>query len=248
MKNKKQKLMDIMGFSDKKAIVYLTLLESGEAQVTYLARKCGLKRTTVYNILPELKDEGLIKTTKQSGRTLYYVDDTRDLERIIEMKSKSLQELLPELKRVQNILSVKPKIVLYEGEGGMKQLYQEIIDSVSPGDKIFTYIGLENFDNLISAEVSGDYINQRIAKKVVNRVIASPSEKSEQIFGSSQEELREMKIAKGVTEVFSSDMKIFGNKVAFLSYKENFFSVVLESREISIMLRSAFNIMWNSLE
>lgn len=246
MQNKKQKLMDIMGFSDKKARVYLALLGSGEAQVTYLARKCGLKRTTIYNILPELQEEGLIKTTKQNGRTLYYVDDTRDLERVIETKSKGLQELLPELKKVQNVLSVRPKIVLYEGEGGMKQLYQEIIDTVSPGDKILTYIGLENFDNFISTEVLHDYVSQRIAKRVVNRVIASPDEKSAELLKSSAEELREMKIIKDVKEVFSSDMKIFGNKVAFLSYKENFFSVVIESKEISTLLRSAFEVIWQN--
>ncbi len=248
MQNKKQKLMDIMGFSDKKARIYLALLESGEAQVTYLARKCGLKRTTIYNILPELQEEGLIKTTKHRGRTTYYVDDTRDLERVIETKSRGLQELLPELKKVQNVLSIRPKIVLYESEGGMKQLYQEILDTVSPGDKILTYIGLENFDNFISSEVLNDYVSQRIAKKVVNRVIALPNEKSEELLRSSEAELREMRIAKDSKELFSSDMKIFGNKVAFLSYKENFFSVVLESKEISTMLRSAFNIMWNSLE
>lgn len=246
MQNKKQKLMDIMGFSDKKARVYLALLESGEAQVTYLARKCGLKRTTIYNILPELRDEGLIKITKQNGRTLYYVDDTRDLERVISLKSKGLQELLPELKKVQSVLSIRPKVVLYEGEGGMKQLYQEIIDSVSPGDKILTYIGLEGFDSFISAEVLQEYINQRIAKRIVNRVITVPNEKSEELLKSSTKELREMKIIKESKEVFSSDMKIFGNKVAFLSYKENFFSVVLESKEISTMLRSLFNSIWNS--
>ncbi len=247
MQNKKQKLMDVMGFSDKKARVYLALLESGEAQVTYLARKCGLKRTTIYNILPELKDEGLIKTTKQNGRTLYYVEDTRDLERVIETKSKNLKELLPELKKVQNILSIRPKILLYEGEGGMRQLYQEVIDSVSPGEKILTYIGLENFDDFISAEVLSDYINQRISKKIVNRVITNDDKKSEKFLDSSLKELREIKIIKGSKDVFSSDMKIFGNKIALISYKENFFAVIIESKEISLMLKNMFGMVWNSV-
>lgn len=248
MQNKKQKLMDIMGFSDKKATIYLALLESGEASATYLSRKCGLKRTTIYNILPELQDEGLIKTTKRGGRIFYYVEDTRDLERIIETKAKSLHDLLPELQKVQNVLSLRPKIILYEGEGGMKQLYQEIIDSVPAGGKILTYIGLQDFENYISKEVVSEYVSQRISKKIVNRVLAFKNPESEKWLRTAPSELREMKILKEETEPFSSDMKIFNNKVAFLSYKENFFSVVIESREIATLLRSAFEVIWRKTE
>ncbi len=51
-----------LGFSEKKAKIFLALLQLGETNVIEIAQKAKLKRTTVYNILPELVDEGLVAT------------------------------------------------------------------------------------------------------------------------------------------------------------------------------------------
>jgi sugar-specific transcriptional regulator TrmB len=47
------KLIQNMGFSDKAAKVYLAALELGESTVQTLAKKSGLKRTTIYYVLTE---------------------------------------------------------------------------------------------------------------------------------------------------------------------------------------------------
>ena len=248
MQEKIHKLMEIMGFTDKKARLYLALLEAGEVTVTELAKKSKLKRTTVYNIMPELQQDGLVKTTRRLKKKFYYIDDVRSLERVAEEKMSSIRNLLPELKVYHNILSIKPKITLYEGEGGMKQLYQDILNTTNSGDEILTYIGLKNFDELIPEEVLKEYVSQRIKKKIVNKVIATHGLIAEQWKVNDRKELRETRINNSDKDLLSGDMKIFGHKTAFLSYKENFFGVVIESVEISKLNKSLFNVAWNSLK
>ena len=64
---------------------------------------------------------------------------------------------------------------------------------------------------------------------------------------SAKNELREVKILKSQAEMFRGDVKIFANKVAFLSYSEDFFGVIIESKEIHAMLKSFFEMAWNLL-
>ncbi len=246
MQTKHGQLRELMGFSEKKAQIYLTLLELGEVGVTDLAKQCGLKRTTVYNILPELQQEGLVRVTKRNGKRYFYVNDTRDLERIMEEKMSGVKKLIPELKKFHNLISRTPKITLYEGVGGMKQLYQDIIDDVSPGSEISTYIGLDNFEKYIPKEITQKYIQKRIDKKVRNRIITLSGKNAANWSQTAIKESREMKFIDA-KDPFSADIKIFSNKIALLSYKENFFGVVIESLEINAFLTLFFEQLWKLL-
>ncbi len=244
MKPNKQKLIDYLDFSDKEANIYLTLLEAGEVTITDLAKRCGLKRTTLYNMLPEMQRCGFVKVSKSKGRKYYFIDDVRNLERILEEKTEAVRNMIPELEKFHNISQIKPRIILYEGVVGMKRFYQDIIFAVFPGDSILTYIGLEDFYDFVPKEILEKYVGQRIKKRVVNKIIAHEGSLAREWMESSGSELRQIKILKKQKEMFRGDVKIFSNKVAFLSYSEDFFGVIIESKEIHGMLKGLFYAAW----
>ncbi|HAI74076.1 MAG TPA: hypothetical protein DCS28_03935 [Candidatus Moranbacteria bacterium] len=245
MKPSKQELMDNMNFSEKEASIYLTLLEAGEVTATDLAKRCNLKRTTLYNMLPEMQRRGFIKVTKNKGRKFYFIDDVRNLEQSLEEKTEAVRQMIPELEKFHNISRVKPRIILYEGVIGMKRFYGDIITSVSSGDSILTYIGLQNFYDFVPKEILEKYVGERIRKRVVNKIIAHESDVARDWMNSAKNELREIKILKEQKEIFSGDFKIFANKVAFLSYDEDFFGVIVESKGIHNMMKGLFYAVWN---
>ncbi len=43
---------------------------------------------------------------------------------------------------------------------------------------------------------------------------------------------------------FTADMQICNNKITIVSPKENFICLVIDSKEISQMLKMAFELMW----
>ncbi|MDO8492143.1 MAG: helix-turn-helix domain-containing protein [bacterium] len=243
----KKELINDLGFSDKKATIYLTLVQFGEMSVTQLARRANLKRTTVYNILPELLSEGFVNKTKSAGKTFYYVNKVEDIEHFLNEKKDRVKILVSELKKSVGVFDFKPKITIYEGLGGIKKLYQDIVDSVNSGDKILTFIGTKNLESFLPQNVIQHYVNQRIGKKVRNLIIASPEQASLDWQQSAEKELREIKITKFPYPNFSADLKIYGNKIALVSYKENFFAVAIESTELSLLHKNIFELMWNSL-
>ena len=152
------------------------------------------------------------------------------------------------MKALQNILPYKPKITFYEGLGGMRELYQDTLSTLSPGDTILSFTGLSDFYKLVPKEFSEWYIQERLKKKIRIKIISPISKTSGEWKNSALKELREIKLIDNPAFKFNADTEIYGNKIALLSYKENFMGVIIESKEINQMQRMAFELMWNSLK
>src|SRR3989344_1460087 len=63
-----------LGLSTKAAKIYLASLELGEASVQQLAQKAKIKRTTLYYILEDLVEAGVLISSK-TGKKIYYVPE-----------------------------------------------------------------------------------------------------------------------------------------------------------------------------
>ncbi len=244
LNNLEKSIQSLTGFSDKKTKVYLTLLELGEASVASIAAMAQLKRTTVYSILPELQSEGHVSLVKRSGKKTYFIEDPRNLKVSLEERAKMIDSVIPHLQSLHNVFPYKTKITLYEGVGGIKDIYREVVNSVAPGDTILSYTGMTDFQRVFPEEIGDYYVKERVKKKIINRTITTDSIEAKKWKARAKEELREVKIIKDSAHAFSGDMKIFANKVAFLSYKENFMGVIIESKEISAMHRSWYDKFW----
>ncbi len=245
--NVQKTIQNLTGFSEKKARVYLTLLELGEASVADIAANAKLKRTTVYSILPELQAEGQVSLIKRAGKKTYFIEDPRYLKVALEEKAEMIDTVIPQLQAIHNIFPYKPKITVYEGIGGMKDIYRDVVKSTHTGDIIFSYISTVDFERIAPGEIGNYYVEQRVKKKIVHRAITIDSQMAQEWQKNAKKELREIKIIKDPSHQFSGDMKIYGNKVAFLSYKENFMGIVIESKEIGNLHKSWFDKLWQLL-
>ena len=58
------------GFTNKEALVYVTVLELGGAFPSRIAEYSGLRRSTVYNVLVTLSVRGLVNEIKKKKKFL----------------------------------------------------------------------------------------------------------------------------------------------------------------------------------
>jgi sugar-specific transcriptional regulator TrmB len=242
------KNLEKLGWHEKKAQIYLGLLELGEGNVIELAKKTGLKRTTVYNILPEMIQEGLIRTGVKQKHRFFFIENPKNLKQDYLDKINLIDQLLPQLQAIHNIIPNKPKISFYEGVGGMKDLYQDTLDSLHGGDIIFSYTGFRDYYQFMPREYMDWYVEERARRKIRIKMIVPQSETTKEILIQAQSTLREIKVVPEDSWKFSADTEIYGNKVALISHTENFMGVIIESKEINQMQRMAFEIMWNALK
>lgn len=246
MNNLLKKLREA-GFSEKKAKIYLTILKTGEISASDIAKISKIKRTTAYNLLPELLEEGIVKQGIRNKKKVFYVENPESIEKKYEKRLDLIKTLLPEIKSLQNYKTLRPKITFYEGEDAITGLYDSILDNSYSGDTIFSFTGLKNFHNLVQPEFSQNYIKKRLKKKIKTQIVATDSIEAEKWKKNASKELREIKIINENNLNFNADIEIYGKKVAIISFDENFIGAIIESEEINKMMRFAFSIIWNSL-
>ncbi|MCL5666367.1 MAG: hypothetical protein M1383_01155 [Patescibacteria group bacterium] len=240
--------LEKLGFHEKKAKIYLAVLELGEASVIDLANKTGLKRTTVYNIVPEMIRDGLIKTGIKHKHRFFFVENPVNLKQELQDKINLVDHLLPELKAIHNVIPYKPRITFYEGVGGMKDLYQDTLGSLHGGGVILSYTGFRDYYQFMPREYMDWYVDERVRRKIRIKMIVPDFPTTREILPQAQSTLREIKVVPGGQWQFSADTEIYADKVALISHTENFIGVIVESKEINQMQRMAFEIMWNALK
>ena len=80
------------GLTDKQAKVYLALLELSSALPSTISRKSGLKRPTVYVILEQLQEKGLVGHLKKGNSLFFTAVDPKalveDQKRKVNLKRK----------------------------------------------------------------------------------------------------------------------------------------------------------------
>ncbi|HEY4497761.1 MAG TPA: helix-turn-helix domain-containing protein [Candidatus Paceibacterota bacterium] len=239
--------LEYLGLAPKEARIYIALLELGEGTVIDIAKKIGMKRTSVYNILPNLMKRRLIKTSSRGKHRVFFVEDVSPFTIDINEKIKIVEKILPELRAMQNILPLKPRITFYEAFEGTKDLYQDTLESCASGDTILSYTGLFDFHTYMPREFERAYIEERVKKKIRIKIIAPRSKVAGEWAHNGPKELRETRLINSSQFRFNADMEIYANKIALISYRENFLGVIIESTEINKMQRMAFELMWNSL-
>lgn len=237
-------LLQQFGLQGKKADVYLAALELGSSSVIEIAKKAGIKRTTCYDILLDLKNEGLISETSKGKKRLFVGEDPEKIQRNLKNKERLFSEILPQLQSIHNIRGSKPKIRFYEGKEGLKEVYEDTLKYKGE------LLGFASYDviGVLGMEWSMEYLRKRIKAGVYARGIIPGTEPMMKDFISKDQEQRRMtKVIDPKKYPFSIEINIYGhNKVALMSAKEEI-GLIIEGAEIHNTLKLIFQLIWDLL-
>lgn len=235
-----------IGLEEKEAKVYLAALELGPTNIQDLAQKSGIKRSTVYEMIKNLKLMGLILETTKGKRKLFIASEPEKLKRNITVKEKLLNEILPELKSISNVGFIKPKITFYEGKEGLREIYRKTLDTksklalwISPISDIFETVG-EDF--LIK------YINERTKKEIWIKSIHVTSKKVHD-YNLLPPETYEKTFRKirftplGIN--ISNTIAIWDNKTAIINSRKEGMGIIIESEDHTNMMKVFHELLWN---
>lgn len=114
--NNLENLLELSGLSDKEARVYLATLELGKTSILHIAEQSKVKRSTVYEIVPQLEKHGLIVKTKDGKKNIYVAESPKTVLSILKEREKRFQEALPEMMGLYNTQENRPRVYFYEGK------------------------------------------------------------------------------------------------------------------------------------
>lgn len=240
--------LEKFGLTTKQVKVYLACLELGGGKVSDIARRASIKRTTCYYVLSELMQSGLITKTQDKKVVFFISENPHTLEKREKAKLQTISSILPQLNAIYNRFSYKPKICFYEGWEGAKIIYEDELSLLNKDEVLFNYTGFADYFNFMPRYFAESYIKRRVKKGIKIRIIAPYSSAASEFKNRAQQELREIKLIPSEQCNFSGDLHIYKNKVGIISFKDNFMSVLIESKEIADMQRTAFELMWKGAD
>lgn len=231
-----------LGLSDKEVKVYLACLELGSATIQEIATKAGIKRTSIYNFLDEMKGKGLVSEIKQSGRVMIIAEDPNTLVQRMETQMRDLQTVLPDLMGIFNRPGNKPKVKYYQGLEGLKKIYQ---DTLETKETIYAFGDYEDLMTTMDPDYMWAYADERARRGIGIFTIAKKGEWATKAMKRNKAQKREMKLVDKVE--FDTEVNIYGNKVALLSFHRPYAGVIIEDRAIAETMKSIWKLVWNSV-
>jgi len=236
-----------LGLEEKEAEVYLAALELGPASIQSITKKSGVKRSTVYEMLKNLKTKGLVAETTKGKRKLIVASEPEKLKRDMANRERLLNQILPDLNSISNISGLKPKITFYEGREGLREIYR-----LSLQNKVKTADWISPIKSIVET-VGEDFLNEYIEKRAKMKYWVRSIQVTEQqydtykyldprTFDKTYRRVRFTPRGMNVPNVIG----LWDNKVAVISSHKEGIGFIIESEDFFKSIKALYELLWNA--
>lgn len=238
-----ENLLASLGLTEHQALVYEAALELGQANMQELSRKSGVKRTSIYNFIEELREKGFITETKKKKRRVYSAVHPGQLIEMEKTRVVELQRLLPELLAIYNKSDAKPRVTFYDGIEGTEEVYAAML---TDKQQIYTYEDLEYMKLGMRPIFYSTWPGERARRGIPLKAIVRDSVTAREFIKDNIKLLRQSKFIQ--SEPLRTEINIWGDKVALMSFQRSSpFCVLIEDKDIAATIRTAWTELWNRL-
>ncbi|MDP1694366.1 MAG: helix-turn-helix domain-containing protein [Candidatus Woesearchaeota archaeon] len=235
----KEEALRKFGLTEREVKVYLAALVTGTATANTIAKYAKVERTTTYDILKSLMEKGIASYILKDKRKCFEVIPPQNLISILDANKRSLQEVLPELRALAHTTIEKPKVSLFEGKLGIKNIIHDV------------YKEGKNFDVYANSEIITflnhdfeKFVKLRTQQKIFVRVIHEKSAETIKLIEEEKYKQRDVRYLENFK--LPSATFIYANKVAIFNFsKLEPIGVLIENRDIANTQRIVFEKLWS---
>jgi sugar-specific transcriptional regulator TrmB len=241
--------------SENESTLYCSLLEHGGGKASIIARQSGLSRVITYQILESLIEKGLVqkKQSKTNSIIEFYALHPRELARIADRSAaqaehvqQSVTEILGQLSTLYAKSHNNPTVQYIEGVEGLTQLYEDILN-----EKDSLLLFRSPFDDespeiipLIMSQIEKQR-EQGIHTRALTPLYYQQNRMQiDQIIERDIHNLVERRTFPQASFQLPSQIVVYRNKVAITSFGKSLATTTIESKEVSLTLRTLFELLW----
>lgn len=234
-----------IGLSDKEITVYLKLLEYGIVSGRKLAEISDLNRGTIYDILKQLQERGLVSYFHKDTKKKFVAENPEKLLKLLEEEKRQIDnsrqginEIIPELKALQEKGGDAPITKYYEGDKGIRIILEDLL-GVKNLQEYYVYSAKEVSDDINKAYPG--FTKDRIKKNIKVKAISLAT-------GGGVSGLDERRWL-GTDNQTATFIIIYNNKCAFISRdaKGTPVGVLIENQMIYETQKLIFLKLWELL-
>lgn len=243
-----ENILKNLGLSDKEVVIYLVCLRLGPSPVRRIAQEAEINRGTAYDILKNLKEQGLVSYYHKDKNQYFIAEDPQKINSVflrkkdeLEKTQKDLEKIIPQLRSIYNDAGHKPVVKFYEGYGGIKIILHDLIDSLKEKEikeyYVYSSSAIKDYLYNVYPEFSDDRIKAGVKVKVIS-------------IGAGGQ-MRGLDERRWLTKEESAPTYtlIYAGKLAMISVDENKkpIGVIVEDNNIYQTQKMIFEFIWDKL-
>ncbi len=240
-------LSNTTALNPKEIALYELLLKLGPSTARDLVVKTKESRTNLYNILSSLKEKHLVyEKSSPRGKKTFCPEPPEKIEELIEEQERKIKKTkadflnnLPILKQLFLTSQQRPVVRYFEGIEKFQKIYDETltegVKEISVIVSVYGYVKMDEYLKGYAKKRAELGIKTRI---ISDKIVDSAVEKNDIILNKER---------KYWPMPIPTEINIFGNKVALMSYRENLVGLIIEDKDFAETTQKIFNQIWNSL-
>lgn len=250
-----RKTLEQLGLSGHEPAVYAALLAQSPASAAWIAKQCGLSRSSVYATLGVLSTKGLVGVTHENevkqfvaGDATALLEALRRAEREAAARVARATALVDELARRAQPAAQVPQVVHFEGADGLRRIYLAMLRTAPPG-AVMRILRDEFIWEPAWAFVFEDAWRQRVKRHKLDKNLStrllvnrSPVERRHARYYATRRSL-ERRYLRAPVRRFG--LYLVGDTAAILSLDaENLIGIRIVNRHIAANLAALFDALW----
>jgi HTH-type transcriptional regulator, sugar sensing transcriptional regulator len=247
------------GLNEKASKVYLTILEFGGGYPSAISKKAGLQRSTTYDLLQKLSEEGLVSEIEKKDKKYYQINDPDKLLKFAknriekeEEKLKNVKKILPELEGLMFLSGNKPKVKFYQGLDGVMDVYSDHVN-VTETYEMVAYSNAAGFMKLIPEDFKKKYYKKKQKFEIVTRGIVPDTQLDKKYnkltykrHGIKEKYLPKIRFVSKEIFPYEGEITMYGdNRISLINFKNNsYVGVIIEDVDLHNMMRMICELAW----
>jgi len=252
-----KQILNELDLNEAEIKVFFANLELGPAVASKIAASACLNRITAYEALKRLSRKGLVKIRARKGNKIRYfeAEDIEVIQDKLESRKAEIQNIIEktgllrnDFKSLYKASPVKPVVLFYEGQEGIKTVLKDTLKQKPK--EVLSFVSADFLEVGFGKDFLDSYWNERAKLKIPARGIMPRTEKAVSIFTPerNQRELRRLKFIPEEIYKFTNLLDIYGDNVSILSLKKgDEHGIIIRSKSITESLTGLFEFVWASL-
>ena len=236
------RLLEQIGLTKNQSIVYLSLLKLGSSSAQNIIKESGMHRSRVYDSLERLEDLGLVSYVVKDFKKYFQAAAPEKLLDYVDEKKEIVNQLIPELKKLEGMKKEEINASIYKGKEGIKTIQSEMLKE---GKEVFV-LGAKGMIFKELPYFIPNFEKERIKKKIKFTLIYDKKEVKE-----FEKDIVKRKLFEGKSFPYGFESKsvvnIFGNKVAIVLWKDYPSGFLIENKDVADSFRKWFEMMYKKL-
>lgn len=229
-----KEMLESAGLSKNETKVYLALLRLKSALAGEIAKKSGVHRRNVYDVLEKLIEKGLVSYVMQGSRRYFQAENPKRLVDIMKNKEEQIRSVLPDLRKMYEGKK-KEEARIFRGRAGLRAVLDDQIDS---GKEILVFGTYGKFDSILKYYFP-QFEKRRLKKEVKVKLMFDERDRGKKV-------AKELVQVKYIPRFWTGPVatNICGSKVYIIVWADIPLIFQIEHKDIADAYRKYFNTLW----